>query len=55
MRKFTEILEEYLEVRDQLNSDYYDNKFTGYRTNARGYMKDLANELDSLIEKVTNE
>jgi hypothetical protein len=55
MRKFTDILEEYLNVREQLNSDYYDNQSIASRTEARYYMKDLANELDDIIEKVTNE
>lgn len=27
MRKFSEVLEEYLEERDRQNSDYYDDRY----------------------------
>jgi hypothetical protein len=55
MRKFTDILEEYLEVREQLNSDHYENHCIASRTDAVCCMLDLANELNAIVEKVTNE
>tara|TARA_R110000782_G_scaffold168901_2_gene260920 strand:- start:695 stop:871 length:177 start_codon:yes stop_codon:yes gene_type:complete len=55
MRKFTDILEEYLDVREQLNSDHYENHYIASRTDAMCCMLELANELNAIVEKVTNE
>ena len=52
MRKFTDILEEYLNVRERLNSDYYDGRYIGERTSARYQLQNLAKELDDIIKKV---
>lgn len=50
MRKFTEILEEYLDLREQLKSDYYDDKYIGCRSDAREFLKELKIELDEFIK-----
>lgn len=56
MRKFSEVLEEYLEQREFLKSDdYYDNRAICDRH--LEYLKclqDLANELDEIVAKVQN-
>lgn len=52
MRKFTEVLEEYLEIRDQLNSDYFDDRYIGERVLARTELKKLADELDVMFSQV---
>ena len=52
MRKFTEVLEEYLYERDRQNSDYYDNHYIGERTRGRYHMEDLAKELNEMIHGV---
>lgn len=52
MRKFTEVLKEYLEERDRQNSNYYDNRFIGSRLEGRYRMDDLAKELDEMIHGV---
>lgn len=52
MKKFTDVLEEYLDIRERLNSDYYDDRYIEDRTRARYKMQDLANELDDIVEKV---
>lgn len=52
MRKFSEVLEEYLQERDRQNSDYYDNRYIGSKMLGRHVMEDLAKELDEIVEKV---
>ncbi len=52
MRKFTDVLEEYLEERERQNSDYYDNRFIGSKLEGRWRMQDLAKELDEMIHGV---
>lgn len=51
-RKFSEVLEEYLEQRDHLNGDYYNHRYIGHRWEARANLEDLANELDKMVEGV---
>jgi hypothetical protein len=52
MRKFTEVLEEYLDERDRQNSNYYDNRFIGAKLEGRHIMKELAQELDEMVQGV---
>jgi len=52
MRKFSDILEEYLDIRERLSSDYYDGRYIGERTSAKYQLQNLAKELDDIIEKV---
>jgi predicted CopG family antitoxin len=52
MRKFSEVLEEYLEERDRQNSDYYNNRFIGDKTEGQYHMTDLAKELDQMVQGV---
>lgn len=52
MRKFTEVLEEYLEERERQNGDYYHNRYIGSNLEGRYHMEDLARELDEMIQKV---
>lgn len=52
MRKFTDVLEEYLEERERQNGDYYDNRFLGSRLEGRYRMNDLAAELDEMVQGV---
>lgn len=52
MRKFSQVLEEYLEERDRQNSDYYDNRFIGAHLQGRLRMEDLAKELDKMVHGV---
>lgn len=52
MRKFTEVLEEYLEERERQNGDYYDNRYIGSKLIGRHHMEDLARELDEMIQGV---
>lgn len=52
MRKFTEVLEEYLEERERQNGDYYDNRFLGSRLEGRYRMTDLAQELNEMVQGV---
>jgi hypothetical protein len=54
MRKFSEVLEEYLEQRDLLNSDYFDDRPIHSRVIARETFQHLANELDEIVAKVQN-
>jgi hypothetical protein len=54
MRKFSEVLEEYLDQRERLNGDYYDNMPIYLRGDAREDLENLANELDEIVEKVQN-
>ena len=49
-RKFSEILEEYLQERDRQNSDLYHNRSIDEQADGGYYMKDLANEMDSMTE-----
>ena len=51
-RKFSEVLEEYLDERDRQNSDYYDNRYIGSKTIGRYHMEDLAKELDEMVQGV---
>jgi hypothetical protein len=55
MRKFSEVLEDYLDERDKLNGDYYDNKFIGSRTDGRYRMIEYAQEMDAMIHGVDND
>ena len=52
MRKFTEVLEEYLEERERQNSDYYDNRYIVAKLEGRNRMNDLAKELDEMVQGV---
>ena len=52
MRKFTEVLELYLDERDRQKSDYYNNRFIGDSAAGRWYMQDLAKELDEMLHGV---
>jgi hypothetical protein len=52
MRKFTEVLEEYLDERDRQNGDYYDNRYIGSRLQGREHMEGLAKELDEMVRGV---
>jgi hypothetical protein len=51
-RKFSEVLEDYLEERDLQNSDYYDNRFLGDRTDGRCRMIALEKEMNEMIHGV---
>ena len=51
-RKFSEVLEEYLQERERQNSDYYDNRFIGNKSQGRHNMKDLAKQLDEMVQGV---
>lgn len=51
-RKFSEVLEKYLEERDRQNSDYYDNRYLGDRLAGRYDMEHWANELDEMVQGV---
>jgi hypothetical protein len=55
MRKFTEVLELYLDERDRQNSNYYENRFIGSRMQGRWEMEELAKELDEMVQGVQNE
>lgn len=52
MRKFSEVLEEYLDRRDRLNGDYFDDRYLGERVMARTELRDLAHELDAMFIQV---
>jgi len=55
MRKFSEVLEEYLEQREFLKSDdYYASRAICDRHIDRECLQDLANELDEIVTKVQN-
>jgi hypothetical protein len=54
MRKFSEVLEEYLVERSLLNSDYFDNRPIHARGIAEDTLQCLANELDEIVAKVQN-
>ena len=54
MRKFSDVLEEYLVERSLLNSDYFDNRPIHARGIAEDTLQCLANELDEIVEKVQN-
>lgn len=51
-RKFTEVLEEYLDYRDRLNGDYYDNRYIGERMEGRYHMQNLEKELNKMVHGV---
>jgi hypothetical protein len=51
MRKFTDVLEEYLDLREQLNSDYYDNRSIQSRSDARESIEELKIELDEFFNE----
>lgn len=55
MRKFTEVLELYLDERDRQNSNYYEGRFIGDSVTGRYYMEDLAKELNEMVHGVENE
>ncbi len=50
--KFTELLEEYLDLRDKLNSDYFDNRFIGERSQAREQLAEIAAEIDDIFDRM---
>lgn len=52
MRKFTEVLEEYLDLREQLNSDHFDNLPIWSRINARESLEDHKIELDEFFKGI---
>jgi hypothetical protein len=52
MRKFTEVLELYLDERDRQNSNYYEGRFIFDSVRGRYYMEDLAKELDEMVQGV---
>lgn len=52
MRKFSEVLEEYLEERDRQTSDYYGNRHIVSRLQGQHRMEDLAKELDEMVQGV---
>jgi predicted CopG family antitoxin len=49
-RKFSEVLEEYLDERERQNSDYYDNRYIGSKLQGRHLMEDLAKEMDLMVQ-----
>lgn len=51
-RKFSEVLEEYLDERERQNSDYYDNRYIGSKLQGRHLMEDLAKEMDEMVQGV---
>jgi hypothetical protein len=55
IRTFTTVLEEYLDERDRQNSDYYKGRYIEMRTEGRYKLIDLANELDEMVQGVTEE
>lgn len=50
MAKFTDLLDEYLELRDQQKSDYYENRYIGERYDDIERMRVLRDKMDSMIE-----
>ena len=52
MRKFTDVLDEYLEERERQNSDYYDGRWIELRTKGRFHLEDLAQELNKFFQEV---
>lgn len=52
MKKFSEVLEEYLDERERQNGDYYDNRYLGDKLKGRCRMIDLAKELDEMVHGV---
>lgn len=52
MRKFSEVLDEYLTEREKQTGDYYNNRYIGDEIADRYVMQDLANELDDIIHGV---
>ena len=55
MRKFSEVLEEYLCERDRQNNGYYDNRFLGASLQGRWEMEELAKEMDEIVHGAVNE
>jgi hypothetical protein len=51
MRKFTDVLEEYLYERERLQSGYYNNDEARYRDRMY-HMQDLAKELNVMVNGV---
>ncbi len=52
MRKFTEVLEEYLDERERQSNDYYDNRYIKLKMEGCYRMNDLAKELDEMVQGV---
>ena len=50
--RFSELLWEYLHERDRQNSDYYDDRFIGSRSEGNRHMEELAEKMDALIHGV---
>ena len=55
MRKFTDVLEEYLEERHRQQSDYYENRRLGESLSGISRMESLANDLNEMVRGVENE
>lgn len=53
MRKFSEVLDEYLSEREAQNSDYYNDRFIGERYAGQRLMQELASELDEMVHGVS--
>jgi hypothetical protein len=54
MRKFSEVLEHYLDQRESLNGDDYYDLPIHSRNAMREHLQDLADELDQIVAKVQN-
>lgn len=51
-RKFSEVLEDYLEERDRQNGDYYDRRYFGERRHGFEQLLALRKELDEMVHGV---
>lgn len=52
MRKFTEVLEEYLDERERQSNNYYDNRYIKSKMEGWYRMNDLAKELDEMVQGI---
>ena len=50
MSKFSELLDEYLDLRDRDRSDYYENRWLGEGRKDSSRMQDLREMMDNMIE-----
>lgn len=50
--RFSDLLSEYLDERDRQNSNYYDGRVIGARSDGFYHMQDLAKKMDDLIHGV---
>lgn len=55
MKRFTDVLEEYLVERDRQNSDQYDDQYIGAKLQGRWHLQDLADELNDMIAEATKD